>query len=135
LIELKELLKACDITREQLVDLAILVGTDFNEGVKGVGPKTALKLIKKYENLEELPDEYRDQLPSEVPAIRGIFLQPRVTEDYQIKFTGLNEVGLERFLVSERAFSEDRVDLAIKRMKAFYQQEKSTLTGWLGTAP
>jgi len=135
LIELRELLNACGITREQLVDLAILVGTDFNKGVRGVGPKTALKLIKKYENLEGLPREYQDQLPSEIPAIRGIFLQPTVTDDYQINFTGLNKEGLRRFLVAERAFSEDRVELAVKRMKAFYEQEKSGLTGWLGTAP
>ncbi len=65
LIELEQLLKALEVSREQLIDLAILVGTDFNHGIKGVGPKTALKLIKKYGTLENLPPEYRDQLPIE----------------------------------------------------------------------
>ena len=133
LIELQELLKAWGITREQLVDLAILVGTDFNAGVKGVGPKTSLKLIQKYESLDGLPKEYQDQLPSEVQEIRRIFLQPTVTDDYEIKFTGLNEVELRQFLVAERGFSEDRVELAVKRMRAYYLQEKSGLAGWLGT--
>ena len=134
LIELKELLESLGLTREQLVDLAILTGTDFNAGVKGVGPKTALKLLKKYQNLEGLTEEYREALPSNVNEIRRIFLQPTVMDDYGIKFTGLNEDGLRHFLVAERGFSEDRVELAVKRMKAFYLKERSGLTGWLGTA-
>src|SRR5262245_58312202 len=45
LIDTPDLLRHYNITREQLVDLAILVGTDFNEGIKGIGPKKALKLV------------------------------------------------------------------------------------------
>jgi len=54
IIEMSRVLKELGITREQLVDIGILVGTDFNpEGIKGIGPKTALRLIKKYGTLEE----------------------------------------------------------------------------------
>jgi len=134
LIELEVLLNALGLTREQLVDLAILVGTDFNKGVKGVGPKTALRLVRKYRSLENLPKEYKDQLPSEAPDIRRIFLQPNVRTDYVLKFNDMNEDGLRRFLIDERGFSVDRVDLAVKRMRTFHLQEKSTLTGWLGKA-
>ncbi|HXZ90247.1 MAG TPA: flap endonuclease-1 [Candidatus Dormibacteraeota bacterium] len=134
LIELQELLKALGTSRHQLVDLAILVGTDFNAGVRGVGPKTALKLVKEFQNLEGLPKKYLDQLPSNVQEIRKIFLDPTVTDDYEIKFTGLDEAGLEHFLVEERGFSEDRVELAVERMRAFYLHEKSDLTEWLGKA-
>ena len=132
MIELEELLNALGLTREQLVDLAILVGTDFNSGIRGVGPKTGLKLIKNYGNLENLPSEYQDRLPSEAEEVRNIFLQPTVADDYEIRFGELDENGLRHFLVAERGFSLDRVDLAIKRMKVFYEQDKSTLTGWLG---
>src|SRR5207244_12954172 len=45
LIRLSEKITLLGITREQLVDLAILVGTDFNQGVKGIGPNKALKLV------------------------------------------------------------------------------------------
>jgi flap endonuclease-1 len=52
-VELEQVLKELRITHEQLIDVGILVGTDFNpEGVKGLGPKTALKLIKEYGSLE-----------------------------------------------------------------------------------
>ena len=63
LIELSTFLSYHGITQAQLVDLAILIGTDFNKGVKGIGPKTALKLIKRYESLEALPDDLKDKLP------------------------------------------------------------------------
>src|SRR5215467_8890912 len=43
------------ITREQLIDLAILVGTDFNDGVKGIGPKKALKLVCDLGTIENMP--------------------------------------------------------------------------------
>jgi flap endonuclease-1 len=134
LIELQELLDTLSITREQLVDLAILVGTDFNTGIKGIGPKTGLKLIKKHERLENFPKDYEDQLPSDIQEVRRIFLQPTVTNDYEINYDGLNEEGLRHFLCDERGFSESRVELAVMRMKAFYQQDKTTLAGWFRKA-
>lgn len=131
LIELDRLLGSLKITREQLVDLAILVGTDFNEGIRGIGPKTALKLIKLHGSLEALPDPNRSQLPENITELREIFLNPAVTADYSIQFTGLKEQELIQFLSSERNFSEEKVALAIERMRRFYSRERSTLTSWL----
>jgi flap endonuclease-1 len=118
------------ITRNQLIDLAILVGTDFNKGIRGIGPKTALKLIKKYGSLESLPEEYRTQLPTNLEELRSIFLKPEVTDEYEVKFAGLDEDGLRSFLCGERGFSPKRVDLAITRMKEFYSRARSSLSSW-----
>ena len=63
LIILEDFLSKIKITREQLIDLAILIGTDFNEGIKGIGPKKALKLLRKYSKIENLPREIRDKVP------------------------------------------------------------------------
>lgn len=51
-IDSKEFLDSLGITREQLVDMCILMGTDFNTGIKGIGPKKALKLIRENGDLE-----------------------------------------------------------------------------------
>jgi len=131
-IELQELLTALGISREQLIDLAILVGTDFNHGVHGVGPKIALKLIKEHAKLERLPERFKSQLPDNIQELRTIFLKPTVTQDYEIRFKGLDESGLRKFLCEERGFLTDRVDLAIVRMRKFYTQGRSTLQNWLG---
>ena len=55
-IILNDLLDEHGITHEQLVDLGIMIGTDFHPGFKGVGPKTGLKLIKAHDTLENVAE-------------------------------------------------------------------------------
>lgn len=59
IIESDELFRHYQISLEQLIDAAILIGTDFNPGVRGIGPKTALRLIKEYGSIEYLPEDVR----------------------------------------------------------------------------
>ncbi|MFW6457896.1 MAG: flap endonuclease-1 [Halodesulfurarchaeum sp.] len=72
-----------EITWEQLVDVGILCGTDFNDGLSGYGPKTALKAVKEHGDLwgvleaEEAYIEYADR-------IRTLFLEPAFEQDYAI---------------------------------------------------
>lgn len=131
LIELDKLLRELKVTREQLVDLAIMVGTDFNEGIEGVGPKTALKLIRSHGSLEALPERYRNPLPSNVDELREIFMHPSVTDEYSVDFTELKEQELIHFLTGEREFSRERVTLAVERMRQFHARQDSTLSSWL----
>ncbi len=105
LIRLDSFLSHHGITREQLVDMSMLIGTDFNEGVKGIGPKTALKLIREHGTLEEMPPEVYSKLDADVDGIREIFLRPDVTDDYEIIHGALQEDELYSFLCGERAFS------------------------------
>jgi len=127
LIELDKFLGRYNITREQLIDIAILMGTDFNEGVKGVGPKTALNLIQKHGNIETLPIEFKLRLETQnFETVRRFFLQPQVTSDYTLSYSELDEDGLYEFLCDQRDFSRDRVETVIQRMKAFYAKKKQT---------
>jgi flap endonuclease-1 len=109
LINLASNLQDLGLTREQLVDLAILVGTDFNEGIKGIGPKKALQLIKKHGTIEALPDGLKENLPNELEEVRNIFLHPRVLEEYSIVKGRPDQEGIINFLSAERGFSADRV--------------------------
>ncbi len=133
LIELQRLLSSLGITREQLIDLAILVGTDFNEGVHGIGPKTALKLIRTHRSLERLPERYGNELPENIQELREIFLKPAVTDGYETNFRGLDEAELQKFLCEERGFSKERVELALERMRKFYSRRRTGLESWFGT--
>ena len=109
LVRLSDNLKILEISREQLVDLALLVGTDFNEGAIGIGPKKALVLIRKYGSADRLPSEVRSQLPTNLDEVRDIFLHPRVRTDYSVKKNSVDTTGLIDFLSGERGFSEQRV--------------------------
>ena len=132
LIILKEFLEKHNITREQLIDIAILVGTDFNQGIKGIGPKTALKLIKTHKKLENMPDKIKTRLPTNYQSVRNVFLEPDVSEDYSISYGELQEEELYHFLCDERDFSQKRIQTAVERMKQFYSWTKqSDLKKWL----
>ncbi|MEM3716563.1 MAG: flap endonuclease-1 [Candidatus Bathyarchaeia archaeon] len=134
IVELDRVLKELGITREQLIDIGILIGTDYNpDGVKGVGPKTALKLIKTYGSLEKaLPAIKGAEFPVEPAKIREIFLHPDVTDKYEVKWVEPNVEGVISFLCDEKDFSEDRVrkalDEAIKGMRR--AKAKRTLESW-----
>jgi flap endonuclease-1 len=129
-VELAQLLKELDITREQLIDIGILVGTDFNpEGVKGIGPKTALNLIKKHGSLENvLPHLKTAKFPVEPQRIREIFLNPKITDNYQLKWKEPDIGGVIDFLCRERDFSEDRVRRALEKMIAGIRKTKGKVT-------
>lgn len=90
-IVLGEFLEHLGFTREQLVDVAILSGTDFNKGVEKVGIKTAIKYIRLYNNIEKTIDnvkKVRDSLSiDDVNQVRKVFLTPRVTDEYSLRFT------------------------------------------------
>jgi len=124
LIELQTLLAHHGISHNQLVDIAILVGTDFNKGIKGIGPKTALKLIKEHGNLENLPNDVKSNLLDDYETVRNIFLHPNVMDDYTLEYGELQEEALYSFLCEERDFSKNRIKTVVDRMKKFYANKK-----------
>lgn len=123
-IHLNKVLETLGLNQDELIDLALLIGTDYNIGVKGVGPKTALKLIREHHRLEKLPDSIRSQLPGNYEEVRRLFKEPKVRDDYSTNFTNINENGLYSFLVEDRGYSRDRVTTIVERMKRFYSTRK-----------
>ena len=127
LINLSIFLSHYGITRKQLIDMAILMGTDFNEGIKGIGPKTAVTLLKKHGKIENMPTDIRSKIENQnIEQVRKIFLHPQVTSNYTLNYQSLNEDGLTDFLCNQRDFSSQRVETVIKRMKKFYASKGQT---------
>jgi flap endonuclease-1 len=116
-IVLARLLDLWGITREQLVDLALLVGTDFNEGAAGIGPKKALKLVQRYGRIESMPDDIRQAAGDAdvLNDVRRIFLDPDVTDSFSVSPSEPDFDGVVRFLCDEREFSRERVTSALDR--------------------
>jgi flap endonuclease-1 len=135
-IELSKTLTECGLTYEQLIDVGILIGTDFNpNGIKGLGPKTALKLIKQYGTLEDaLPYVKNASFPVEPNCIREVFLHPQVTDNYKLEWKEPNVEGIIDFLCRQRDFSEDRVTKSLDKMLkgSKKQKGKMTLEKWFG---
>ncbi len=129
-INLRDLLDGLEITREQLIDLGILLGSDFNpEGFKGIGPKTAFKLIKKYGSFKEIQKHEPKVAAVEIPyeEIKEIFLNPNVKPQMKVKFGRYDPDKILHFLVDERGFSAERhKPLILKTARIIEDLEKQT---------
>ncbi|NPB00224.1 MAG: flap endonuclease-1 [Crenarchaeota archaeon] len=132
IIELEAVLKALRLKdRSQLIDLAILLGTDYNpDGVPGIGPQKALKLIHEFGCLEKMLNTVLKnvQWPVDPLKIKEYFLNPPVTDDYRIEFKDPDDRGIIEFLCNEHDFSRDRVLRGIDRLKkALAKRRKARL--------
>jgi|YelNatPaOPRAMG01_1025707.scaffolds.fasta_scaffold31898_1 flap endonuclease-1 len=129
LIELSRVLSELGIDRESLVEIGILVGTDFNpDGIKGVGPKRALKLIKESGGIDGALEKLGVRPNFDPREIKRIFLEPEVTSDYKLEWREPDEGQVIGFLCGERDFSEGRVRNALERMKAGIRRTAATRT-------
>ena len=129
IVSLDEELSRLGIERRQLVEIGIMCGTDYNEGLKRVGPKTALKLIKEHGTLERVL-EARGETIEEAAGIRELFLHPPVTKEYEIEMKRPDAEKVMAFLCDERDFSQERVEKAVKRLEEAMKVGQSTLDKW-----
>ncbi|MCK8518917.1 flap endonuclease-1 [Methanoculleus sp. 7T] len=124
-IVLSSLLDCLGVTREQLVEIGILVGTDFNPGVRGVGGKTALKIVKNGEFESLIAEKQPDFDPG---PVREFFLDPPVTGDYTLEWRPPDVEGVVEMLCGRYDFSEDRVGSALAKVSVKATQK--TLDAW-----
>jgi flap endonuclease-1 len=124
-IILTDLLSGLSITREQLIEIGILTGTDFNEGIPGIGPKKGLKIVLS----GGFAQTFNEKLPDFDPGpVKEIFLSPAVTSEYQIQWGQPDREGIIRMLCDGYDFSADRVKSALDGLMVTSGQK--TLDGW-----
>ncbi|MBN1786514.1 MAG: flap endonuclease-1 [Candidatus Methanofastidiosa archaeon] len=121
-IVLAEALAALGIGREGLVEIGLLIGTDYNEGIKGIGPKSALEIVKA-DRFDEYGIEER---------LKDLFLKPDVSDNFSFSFKLPDEDALYSFLCDEREFSRLRVERAMDRLKKGIEgvTRQETLDQW-----
>lgn len=118
----EEFLRNLGISREQLVDMCILMGTDFNTGIKGIGPKKALKLVRDNGDLESVLRKIGEDIP-DYQEIRGIFLDYEGSDDYSVEHGPLDRQAVVDMLTSYD-FSADRVNSALDRIESARKEEE-----------
>ena len=124
-LELEKVLNEIDLTREQLIDVALMVGTDFNEGIHGIGAKTGLKLIRNNTLEDILVQKGITEVEVEPDELRDIFLKHDVNTDYEIKFKSAKKDKLVEFMCEEHGFSESRVLNVTEKLKKLSSTQKS----------
>ena len=131
IIETQKTLDALGITRKELIDVGILIGTDFNpNGFERIGPKTAMKLIKQHSRLEDIPQIQEQLQEIDYEQIRQIFLNPKVSDVDEIIFNEVEYEKITNYLVKERSFSEDRIQSTLNRLKKALEKKSQNLDQW-----
>lgn len=155
IIDLDETLKGLELTMDQFIDFCILCGCDYLEPLKGVGAKTAYKLVKENGDLAGAIEALKDKdakashkgkdkekqtIPDEWPwqEARELFKHPDVTpsKDVDFKWEAPDVDGLVQFLVTEKGFNEDRVRKQADKLRlALGQKQQGRLDGFFTVKP
>ena len=122
-------LSELEMSHEQFVDLCILLGCDYCDSIRGVGPKRAFDLIKQHKSIEEILkhiDTKKYTIPQDwvYKEARSLFLTPDVTpaENVVLKWTDPNEEEIVEFMVQQKGFNEERIRNGVKKIIKSRQQ-------------
>lgn len=115
IIESKDYVGNLGVTREQLILIALFVGTDYNEGVKGIGPKKALAIVKK-ESKEEILRKYDFGSEYEINEVFDYFINPNALEvKEKAAQAGFDKDKLIEFMSSKHSFDADRISSYLEK--------------------
>jgi flap endonuclease-1 len=110
-------LRHLGISDDELLLIGLLIGTDYNDGAAGIGPKRALKLAQQHLGWEETLR--RGGLdPAALEPVAELFRNPKVEDLSLPPFRPVDEGTVERILIEEHGFASDRVASAIRRLRA-----------------
>ncbi|KPN30601.1 flap endonuclease 1 [Halolamina pelagica] len=117
LMDLQKTLDKHEISYEQLVDVALLMGTDFNDGVSGYGPKTAVKAVKEHGDIWGVM-EADDVYVENADRIRELFFDPPVTDEYEVDLDVDPDIDAARaYVVDEWEVDADEVERGFERIE------------------
>ena len=126
-VSLKINLEQMLVSQNQLVDMAILIGTDFNKGIKGIGPKKSLDLIKKTGRIEKalgIIDNPEKPNSEEIEELRKIFLKPNVTDSYSLNWSETDKEKVLSILCDRHQFTRDRIEPVLEKFSSLKNNVK-----------
>ncbi|RKP13760.1 PIN domain-like protein [Piptocephalis cylindrospora] len=122
-IHLKKALEGLDLTMDQFIDLCILLGCDYCDSIRGIGPHRALALIRQHKTIEtvlENLDQSKYPVPEDWPykASRELFKNPDVLsgDTVDLKWNEPDVEGVIQMMVKENGFSEQRIRAGVEKL-------------------
>ncbi|KAI0917140.1 Flap endonuclease 1-A [Taiwanofungus camphoratus] len=158
-IHLDKALEGLEMTMSQFIDLCILLGCDYLEPIKGIGPKSALKLVREHGSLAAVIEHLREKsaakeetaedgkkkkggviIPEEWPweEAKQVFEKPDVTpaDQIEVEWKTPDVEGLVQFLVTEKGFNEERVRKGSEKLGKFLNaKQQGRLDGFFSVKP
>ncbi len=141
LILLDDFLSKFGITQRQAILMGILIGTDFNEGIKGVGPLTALKIVKEKKGIKEVEgyvkEKYGKEFDADPAEVEDLFANPEVEKlsaayvDERLKSMKFSRESIVSFMCDEHGFSEERIGKFADRLSEAKQKAgQKSISKW-----
>jgi flap endonuclease-1 len=125
MVNLNDTLKSLDINQKQLIWIGIMLGTDFDDGIKGAGPKTALKIAKASKSIEDVEKAVKERFNVEfeldIKEVEDLFLNPEVKDMDEKALSSLLSKNYDKdmildFMCKKHDFSEERISKVIERI-------------------
>ncbi|KAJ3277101.1 Elongation of fatty acids protein 2 [Terramyces sp. JEL0728] len=142
-IHFQKILEGLEFTHEEFIDLCILLGCDYCDSIRGIGPHRAVQLMKEHRSIEKIlktldPKKY--PIPESWPyqEARKLFKEPDVTDPstVELKWKAPDEEEIVKYLVNEKQFNEERVRKTVQRMKKSQSQStQGRLDGFFKVLP
>jgi flap endonuclease-1 len=135
IIYLDTVLEKLNISREKLIYLSILIGTDFNDKIEGIGPKTALKLVlenNSFEDIEKILKEKGKKINFDYKEIKDVFQNPIISKSPEIFKNNFDRKKIEGMLVDRFDFSYERVSSILNKFlkEKEESQKQKTIDKW-----
>jgi len=127
LMDLEATLAELELDRQGLVDVAMLCGTDFNEGVRGIGPKTAVKAIREHGDLWAALAAH-DAAIENAAAVRELFFDPPVRDVEFDRAIEPDVAAAREYVVDEWGVDADEVARGFERIEE--SQVQTGLDRW-----
>ncbi|MGC8572243.1 MAG: flap endonuclease-1 [Candidatus Micrarchaeia archaeon] len=140
ILEFEKTLESLNINHRQLIWIGILLGTDFNEGIKGVGPKTALKIVKEASSIKDIENYIKDKYNAEFEVdpneLENMFLNPEVrkVDENEIKEMekSPNKEEILKFMCDEHEFDKERISKYLDKLVSIKNENKQEGIGrWM----
>ncbi|MEA5037166.1 hypothetical protein SDC9_29219 [bioreactor metagenome] len=124
-LNLETVLAGLSVTRQELVQTALLIGTDYNSGVPGVGPKTAVKIVREGKFYDRIGESDNAADPDQLIQY---FLDPPVETTYKIENRSPDPDRVIDLLCGKHGFTQERVEAGLERFGA--KKGQATLDAW-----
>lgn len=113
---LEKTLTKHSFTRRELVNAAILCGTDYNDGVYGIGPKTSLKAVKEHDTLDDILAA-EDAEVEKASAIQDLFMKPPRTNDWPEPTQPVPDTSAVRSYLKSNGIDLGEVEPSLKNIE------------------
>ncbi|RCI04131.1 Elongation of fatty acids protein 2 [Rhizopus stolonifer] len=133
-VRLDKALEGMGIDQNQFIDLCILLGCDYTESIRGVGPKSGFNLIKEHKTIDEALKHLNPKLKAGIPVdwnyaeARELFVNPEVTPASEIDliWNAPDIDAVLQFMVTEKGFSADRIRKGCEKLEANLKKATQT---------